>query len=506
MKKYLIAHDLGTSGNKASLFSTEGELICSHTEGYEVDFFGDNCAEQDPDDWWNAVKVATHTIMKGIEPEDILGMSFSSQMQACVVVDENGMKLRRAMIWADMRAQKEVKILEDKIGFDRMYELTGHRISASYSIEKLMWIKENEPEIYAKTHKMLLAKDYVICKMTGEFVTDYSEASGTNALELDTFSWSDEILEAAGIDKSKMPTLHNSIDVIGTICPHIAEELGVSKNTAVVCGGGDGPCSAIGAGCIEQDKLFMSLGTSAWIGGTAPKKFLDDEKILFCFAHVIPGMYMPCAAMQAAGSSYSYAKDALCEAEGELAKANGTSVFEYMNELVEQSPAGANGLMFLPYLLGERSPRWNPDTSAAFLGIKPKHRKSDYLRAVLEGVAYNMNVILRTYRKTYHVEEMVLTGGGARGDEFVQILANVLQADLHRLDKVETATSIAAAVMAGVGVGVFEGFEEIKRFVQVEDVIKVQEEQTALYDKQKELFDLAYECMVPFYQKAKDLK
>lgn len=502
MKKYLIAHDLGTSGNKASLFSTEGELICSHTESYDVNFFGANCAEQNPEDWLDAVKVATRKIIKGIDPHDILAVSFSSQMQACVAVDANGKKLREAIIWADMRAQKQAKELEEKIGYDRMYEITGHRVSASYSIEKLMWIKENEPNIYTSTHKMLLAKDYIICKMTGEFVTDYSEASGTNALDLTNLCWSEEIIDAAGIDRNKMPELHNSTDVIGTIFPHIAEELGLCPTTAVVCGGGDGPCSALGAGCIEYGKLFMTLGTSAWIGGTTKEKFLDDEKVVFCFAHVIPGLYMPCATMQAAGSSYAYIKDALC-GEEQLHLDEGTSIYERMNQLVSQSPAGAKGLIFLPYMLGERSPRWNPDTSGSFVGIKMEHEKKDYLRAVLEGVAFNMELILKAYRKTFHVEDMILTGGGARGDEFVQILANVLDVELQRLDKVETATSIAAAVIAGVGVGAFESFDDIHRFIKVETTIIAQENAKTIYEKQKKLFDLAYHCMLPFYEQAK---
>lgn len=499
MAKYLIAHDLGTSGNKASLFSTDGVLVNSHTEAYDVHFYNNNWAEQNPEDWWNAVKVATHKVMEGIAPADVLAMSFSAQMQACVVVDAEGTPLRQAMIWADMRAQEQADRLEAKLGFDKIYDLTGHRVSPSYSIEKLMWIKDNEPEIYNATYKMLLAKDYVICKMTGEFVTDHSEASGTNALDLENLCWSKEILEAAEIDMDKMPELHKSIDIIGKIKPSIAEMLGVSENIAIVCGGGDGPCSALGAGCTEVGQMFLSLGTSAFIGGSTPKKFTDPDKVVFCFAHVIPDQYMPCGTMQSAGSSYVYIKDALCQEEVKLAKELGTSPYELMNKLLDESPVGAKGLLFLPYLLGERSPRWNPDTSGSFLGIKMQHEKCDYVRSVLEGVAMNLDLIMAAYRKQMDIDELILTGGGAKGDTYMQILADVMNATLHRLNHVDIATSIAAAMIAGVGVGVFEDFSEISKFIQVEhDVVPIPENQ-AVYAKQKPIFDKAYSCLEPLF-------
>lgn len=499
MAKYLIAHDLGTSGNKASLFSTEGTLVNSHTEEYDVHFFNNNWAEQNPDDWWNAVKNATHKITEGIDKDDILAMSFSSQMQACVVVDEEGKPLRPAMIWADMRAQAQADQLEEKVGFDRLYEVTGHRISPSYSIEKFMWIKEHEPEIYEKTYKMLLAKDYVIQKLTGEFVTDYSEASGTNAFDLENLCWSKEILEAAQIHEEKMPELHSSVDVIGKMKASAAQELGLSEHVAVVCGGGDGPCSALGAGCIEPDEMFLTLGTSAWIGGSTTKKFIDPDKTVFCFAHVIPNQYMPCGTMQAAGSSYSYIKGALCQEEAKKAKEMGVSVYELMNELLDQSTVGSKGLIFLPYLLGERSPRWNPDTSGSFLGIKMQHEKCDYVRSVLEGVAMNLELILHAYRKQIDIKELILTGGGAQGNTYMQILADVLNAKLNRLDHVDIATSIAAAVIAGVGIGEFKDFSEISRFLKVERTVEPILENQEIYNKQKVVFDKAYDCLEPLY-------
>lgn len=505
MEKYLIAHDLGTSSNKATLFSTEGKLIKSHTISYDVHFFCKNHAEQNTEDWWNAVCAATRKIIEGIDPSDVLAISFSSQMQACVVVDNKGNALRPAMIWADQRAEKQAKELEDMVGAERMYELNGHRISASYSIEKLMWIRDNEPEIYEKTYKMLLAKDYIICRLTGQFVTDYSEASGTDAFDLRGLQWSKEIMTAARIDICKMPKLHASTDVIGHLNETASEALGLTTDTVVVCGGGDGPCSALGAGSIESGQMFLSFGTSAWIAGTSDRMILDRNKTLICFGHVIPGKYMPCGTMQAAGSSYSYIKNALCREEEQKAKDQGISVYDILNQLVMKSPSGARGLIFLPYMLGERSPRWNPDTSGSFLGIKMEHEKCDYIRAVLEGVAMNLDIILNAHKENTDITDLTLTGGGAKGDVLAQVLSDVLNVNLHRLDHVGEATSIAAAVIAGIGVGVFKDFTVINQFIKRESSFMPDKNTQKIYGSQKRFFEKGYQCLKEYYKLEADI-
>ena len=495
MERFIIAHDLGTSGNKATLFTTEGKLVRSFTVPYDVQFFHGNYAQQDPENWWDAVCDATKAVLEGEDPAKVAAMSFSAQMQGCLVVDKHGNPLRDAIIWADQRAVEEAKELEEKVGFRRMYEITGHRVSPSYSIEKLMWLKKHEPEVYGKTYKMLQAKDYIICRATGNFVTDYSDASGTNALDLQKLEWSKEILKAAGIEKEKLPELKKSTDIAGYIQERVAGEIGLPAGTPVVCGGGDGPCSAVGAACVEDDEFYLTFGTSAWIGGTTTKPFVDEEQTLFCFAHVIPGKYMPCGTMQAAGSSYSYIRHALCD---------GAS-YEELNRMVEKSPAGAKNLIFLPYMLGERSPRWNPDTSAAFLGIKPEHEKKDYVRAVIEGVAMNMELILQAYRKKKKITSMCLTGGGAKGEVVAQILADVLDVKFRMPDHVEEATSIGAAVIAGVGVGVFDDFDAVKRFLRFGKTVEPKPENQEDYEKLKPIFDEAYTCLLPLYGKLSGL-
>ncbi len=227
MEQLLIAHDLGTSGDKATLFTTKGRQIRSFTVPYDVHFFNGNYAEQDPENWWDAVCDATKAVLEGEDPSRVAAMSFSAQMQGCLVVDKNGVPLRDAIIWADQRAVEEAEHLEKKIGAKRMYEITGHRVSPSYSIEKLMWLKKHEPAVYEKTYKMLQAKDYIISRATGKFVTDYSDASGTNALDLRKLQWSQEILKAAGIDEDKLPKLKKSTDIAGYIEDRVAGEIGL---------------------------------------------------------------------------------------------------------------------------------------------------------------------------------------------------------------------------------------------------------------------------------------
>lgn len=499
MAKYLLAHDIGTSGNKASLFSVEGELIRSTTVSYPVNYGAGGRAEQDPQDWWDAVCRSTKEITADIPADSVEAISFSGQMQCCLVVDREGQVLRPAIIWADQRAEAQTQQLRERLDEAYAYQLLGHRISPSYSIEKLMWIRDNEPDIYEKTYKMLQVKDYIIYRMTGAFVTDYSDASGTNALDLEKLCWSQEILDAAGIPMEKLPKLHNSIDVIGTLTEEAAKELGLTTSVKVVCGGGDGPCSALGAGCIEKDQMFLTFGTSAWIGGTTEKKFLDEDQIFFCFAHVIPGQYMPCGTMQSAGSAYSYIRNTFLGEEIREAKEKKISSWDLVNALVESSPAGAKGLVFLPYLTGERAPRWNPDASAAFLGIRMYHTREDYVRAVLEGVGMNLELILRAYRKYLDIPRMILTGGGAKGDVLAQVLADVLDAELVRPDHVEEATSIAAAVIAGVGCGIYRDFGAIHSFLEFRAPVVPDEQNKGVYEKPKKVFEDAYQALKPLY-------
>lgn len=424
MPKYLLAHDLGTSGNKATLYTTDGELVKSVVASYSTKYFNNNWAEQDAEDWWRAVCDSTKAILRGLNNRDVAAVSFSGQMMGCLCVDRQGVPLRKAIIWADQRATQEADALLAQIEQPAFYRITGHRLSPSYSLAKLLWIKKNEPDVYRQTYKMLHAKDYIVFKLTGRFMTDFSDASGTNLFDLNTFQWSEELLTFSGIEHEKLPELCPSTTIAGEIDAKTAELTGLAIGTPVVMGGGDGMCAAVGAGCIKEGVAYNYLGSSSWIALTTRQPIYDPEMRTFNWAHIVPGYVSPCGTMQAAGSSYHWLKTQLCQMETELAKQQGVSPYELINRLLEQSPPGAKGLIYLPYLLGERSPRWNPDAKGAFIGLKMEHINADVYRAVLEGITLNLTLILNVFKQFADIREMIVIGGGAQGEVWRQIMAD----------------------------------------------------------------------------------
>lgn len=297
MKKYLLAHDLGTSGNKATLYSTEGELVKSCVHSYDMLVSNNNWVEQRPEDFWNAVCISTKELVQDIDVNDIAAISFSGQMMGCICVDKEGRALRNALIWADMRATREEEMIRERISEEDFYHLTGHKISPSYGGQKLMWVKNNEPEIYENTYKMLNCKDYIILKLTGEFVTEYTDASSTNLLDLNKLEWSDRLLEVMGIDREKMPALLKSTDVAGTVTDEAAKACGLVSGIPVVCGGGDGVCAAVGTGCTKEGIAHSCMGTSSWISITTEKPIYDEEMRTFTWAHIVPGYVLPTGTM-----------------------------------------------------------------------------------------------------------------------------------------------------------------------------------------------------------------
>ncbi|WP_069997208.1 xylulokinase [Cellulosilyticum sp. I15G10I2] len=499
MKKYLLAHDLGTSGNKATLYSTDGKLVSSKVYAYDTHFFNTNWAEQDPDMWWRAVAHTTKAILEDVDRKDILAVSFSGQMQGCVCVDREGIHLRPAIIWADQRAQIETQELIKEVGIQKFYKITGHRPSPAYSIEKLMWIKNNEFDVYQKTYKMLLCKDYMVLKLTGKYVTDYSDASGTNALDLNTRQWSEEIVKAAKIDRDKLPMLIPSTQIVGGVTREAARETGLAEGTPIVIGGGDGACAAVGAASINAGDAYGCIGSSSWIALTVDKPIYDDQMRTFNFAHIVPDLIMPCGTMQTGGASYSWLKNQLALYEVSEAKRLGISPYTLINDLAKQSPVGANGLIYLPYLLGERSPRWNVNAKGAFIGLKMESQREDIFRSVLEGVAFNMNTILNCFKKHTAIKEMIVIGGGAKGELWRQIMADIYGVPILKPNFLEEATSMGAAIAAGVGIGVFENFKVINQFLKMEDKIYPIPENQEIYTRMYPIFEQCYTSLVDVY-------
>jgi xylulokinase len=496
---YILSHDLGTSGNKATLFTTEGKLVSSVTSSYGTRYSHNTWAEQDPADWWRAVCDSSRKLLEGAGPKDIRAVALSGQMMGCLCVDTKGRPLRNALIYCDQRAEDQVKQLEERLDPKGFYRITGHRISSSYSVEKFMWIRDNEPDIYDATAKMLHAKDYINYKLTGRMVSEYSDASGTNLLNLETLDWSDEIIDAAGIDPDKLPALVKSTDIVGEVTREAAEATGLAAGTPVAAGAGDGLCAGVGVGSVKPGSTYNYLGSSSWIATTAEEPLYDPDMRSFVWAHAVPGLYHPCGTMQTAGSSFTWLKEQICRAETAEAEADGTNPFELINRAVEASPAGARGLIFLPYLLGERSPRWNPRAKGGLIGLTMEHTREDVCRAVVEGVILNLNVILEIIKEFLPVKEITVIGGGARGPVWRRIMADIYGAEILMPDYLEEATAMGAAIIGGVGAGVFESFDVIDRFISIQERTSPDPAAAAVYDTKKEVFEKCYQALEPVF-------
>ena len=498
MPNYLLAHDLGTSGNKATLFTPEGTLVDSVTVSYPVRFYNGNWAEQNPLDWWRAVCESTKALLSSVSPGEILAVSFSGQMMGCLCVDANGDPLMDSIIWADMRASAQEQALKDKIDPAAFYRLTGHRLSCSYGIEKLMWVRDNAPDLYKKTACVLNAKDYIVFRLTGRLVTDYSDASGTNAFDLSRLCWSDEILSAAGIAPEKFPPAVASATVVGEVTRRASEECGLAVGTPVVIGGGDGVCASVGAGSVAEGKTYHCIGSSSWICTASSKPVYDPDMRTFNWAHAVPGLVAPCGTMQAAGASFQWLKNQICTEETARAKETGGSPYDLMNEQIATSPVGSNGILFLPYLQGERSPRWNPDAKGAFLGLKLENTRADLLRSVVEGIGFNLKIILDIFRKELPIDEITVVGGMAKGDAVLRIFADIFGLPLVRPNYLDEASSMGAAVIAGVGVGVLH-FSDIGRFLKRDSEIRPDPSATAEYRKRLRVFEAAYRGLLDVF-------
>ena len=505
MSKYILAHDLGTSGNKATIFSEDGKMVASKTMSYNTFFAEGNIAEQNPSDWWTAIVGTTRELLKKVDASDIAGIALSGQMMGCLCVDKQGKPLRPHILYCDQRSTEEESLLAGKIDPLEFYEITGHRISASYSIEKLMWIKKHEPEVFKNTYKMLNAKDFINFKFCGRMATDPSDASGTNAYDLNRWQWSDKIIETAELDLALFPEVRSSIDVIGEVTGSAAQETGLKTGTPVICGGGDGSCAGVGVGCIAPGMAYNCLGSSSWIALTVEKPIVDEQRRTMNWAHVVPGLLHPSGTMQTAGSAYKWMVEQLCREESAVAEATGCSVYDLIDKQLSSSPIGANKLLFLPYLLGERTPRWNVDAKGAFIGLTLAHQHSDMLRAVMEGITMNLGMIVSIFKNHVPIDSITVVGGGAKNAIWQQMIADIYRTEIKIPNYLEEATSMGAAVLAGIGAGLFKDFGIIDRFIKIEKVVYPDINNVEKYGKLMPLFDESYHALCSVYKNLSDL-
>jgi len=489
--KYILVHDLGTSGNKATLFTTEGSIVKSEVVTYETIYHGEVHVEQNPSDWWDSVIESTKRLVEGIKVEDIAVISCSGHMQGMVCLDKQGDLLYNSLIWMDQRSVAQMEALRANISEDRVYQITGNRLSPIYTLEKLMWMRDEQPQIYKNIYKVLNTKDYITYKLTGALVTDYSDASGTNALDITERCWSAEILEAANVPLDIFPELHQSIDIVGHVTESAAQACGLIPGIQVVCGGGDGACGTLGAGCINDGDTYCCMGTSAWAAMTTNSPVIDKKKAVFNLAHVIPGKFIPIGAMSSSGVAYQWGIDLFAKLEKLKAESTGISIHTLVEEEMRKSSVGANKLIFLPYLHGERSPRWNPEARGVFFGLTSNHTTGDMLRAILEGVAFNLGMIVDVFKEHIDVKEVNLIGGGVNQLQ-QQILCDIFEVPVNTVANSRSASAVGAAVVAGIGVGIYKNFDAVNKFIELHETYEPIEENVATYKPLKDVFDQVY--------------
>lgn len=500
MSRLILAHDLGTSGDKATLFSEEGELVGSTSYEYPTDYSEGGFAEQNPDHWWEAVCLTTRKLMEGRDQSKVAAIAFSGQMMGCLCVDSAGRPLRKHILYSDQRSVPQEKAYAAKAGWDEVYHITGHRCSASYGATKLMWVRDNQPDIYRRTYKMLNAKDYINFLMTGRMVAEPTDASSTNLYDLVKGDWSMALVEAAGLDGDKLPELVKSTTIVGELTKEAASAMGLRAGIPVVTGAGDGLCAAVGAGSVAPGKTYNYLGSSSWVATSSTEPVYDKDKRTFTWAHPVDGLFHPCGTMQTAAASYAWLRREVCHSEVEKAAAAGKSAYAFMDETAATSAPGSRGLIYLPYLLGERSPRWNPLARGGFIGLTMAHTRGDLVRSVMEGVSMNLSVIIEIFRaRGVPIKDILVIGGGAKGAIWRQIMADVYEATILRPDHLEEATSIGAAIIAGVGIGIYKDFSVSEKFLKITERTHTKQENLPVYRKNKRLFDKLYQALEPTF-------
>ena len=464
---YVISYDLGTGGLKAGLYQMDGSSVQFVFYPYETYYPHPDWHEQRPEDWWQAVCKATQKLLQssGVNPAEVLAVSSSGHSLVVAPLDAQGnLLLKQVPIWSDRRAFKQAESFFSSVDYKKWYMTTGNGDPAeTYSIFKLMWLKQHFPEIYNNTRYISGSKDYIHFRLTGQIATDYSYASGSGVFDLQNWQYSEAYIVASGIKRELFIDPVDSYGLVGTITADAARQCGLNEGTSVFCGGVDNACMALGTTGIGNGRMYTSLGSSSWIAVSSTKPILDEEKLPFIFAHVEKGYYTSGVSIFAAGNTYRWAKDTFCS------ELNGNA-FEQMNALAASSPVGANGVMFNPSMSGGSSQEPSESLLGGFFGLTLSHKKADLLRAVLEGVALSLGTCcLSVIEKMIDADgTMIICGGGAKSDLWMQIFADVYNKKIVVSNVDQDAASLGAAAIALRGLGVWQDYAPLDRLFEVQ--------------------------------------
>ncbi|MBU0618551.1 MAG: xylulokinase [Planctomycetes bacterium] len=454
---YTLGIDVGTTGSKALLIDMGGTVAADVTTEYPMSTPKPLWAEQNPEDWWSATVTSSRRAIEqsGAKPEQVVGVGLTGQMHGLVLLGAKGSGLRPCIMWNDQRTGEQCAAITEQVGARKLLELTGNPVLPGFTAPKIVWVREHEPEVFKKVAHVLLPKDYVRYRLTGEFFSEVSDASGTSLFDVGRRQWSDDMLAALEIPRAWLPEVTESPVASAKVSARAASQVGLAVGTPVVGGGGDQAAQAVGCGIISEGLVSATLGTSGVVFAPSDTYRMEPEGRLHAFCHAVPGKWHLMGVMLSAAGSFRWYRDTLAEAEVMRAKQENRDPYDLLTEAAATVQPGCEGLLFLPYLTGERTPHPDPNARGAFIGLTLRHTKAHLTRAVLEGVSYGMCDSLRLMRDLgLSIRQVRASGGGARSELWRQILADVFNTEIVTLNVTQGA-AYGAALLAGVGVGVY---------------------------------------------------
>ena len=498
---YLLGIDIGTSGTKTLISDYKGKVLATAMSPHTLLTPKPGWTEQRPDEWWEATITATKAVLKKakVRPEQIKSIGLSGQMHGSVFLDKNGGVIRNALLWNDQRTAKQSdEILAKAGGAKRMLSMVGNLPLTGYTVPKILWLRECEPAKFAKVAKIILPKDYVRLKLTGEYATDVGDASGMALVDLKTRQWSDELLGILNIDKNLLPRIYESPEVTGVLTESAARTLGLAEGTPVVAGAGDVMSGAVGNGIVETGLINANLGTGGVMCAHADTAALDDQSDIVgriaTMCHAVPGKYVVFGCMLSAAGSFQWFADQFAQHENALAKKQKRSVFELLTEMAASAPLGSEGLFFTPHLTGERCPYPDPDARASWIGMTRRTDKAMLVRSLLEGVTYNMRSMLSIMRGPMKipVTQVRGTGGGTKSPFWMGMQADIYDAPMA-ITNSEEGGAYGVALLAGVGIGVWENVEAACRAtIKPTKITKPNAKRVVTYAKHSAVYDKLY--------------
>ena len=495
---YLLGIDIGTSGTRSLVCDDRGRILAGADAEHPSFQPKPSWSEQNPEDWWaTTVASARAAIEKaGINGKQIQGIGLSGQMHGLVMLDESNQVLRPAILWNDQRTADECAEMTDTIGADRLIELTCNPALTGFTAPKILWVRKHEPEAYEKTRHMLLPKDYVRFRLSGEYATEVSDASGTLLLDVANRCWSKPVLEALQVDAGLLPECYESEEVSSKVSAAAAEELGLAQGTAIVGGGGDQAAGATGNGIVKHGIISATLGTSGVVFAFADDVQTDPQGRVHTFCHAVRGKWHVMGVMLSAGGSLQWWRNHMAEIEKRQAGKRGCDPYEILCETASQAEPGSEGLLFLPYLTGERTPHANPNAKGGWVGLTARHGKPHMIRSLLEGITYGMRDSLEIIKGMgVAIEEIRVSGGGARSPFWRQMQADVYGKAVRTINATEGA-AFGVALLAGVGTGAFKNIEEAcESTISVVDKTEVDAKANAVYERYYPIYQKLYRSL-----------